>query len=145
MSYASVSEKQPRFDPACTAVCVGAIPEHFRAWAGTRRSVHPTHSVCAAGAKASEIVSQHYLDRSPVGEHSPFRLLPGLGGKILMLGCGLKPNTSMHGVEELCEPPYLMRPERVKYVICGPAGEQAVEHRRHNFAGMPSATIGCSR
>ena len=30
-----------------------------------------------------------------------------MGGKILMLGCGLGPNTSMHGVEELVSPTYL--------------------------------------
>jgi len=135
LSYASVSENQPRFDPASTPVCVGAIPEHFRTRACTLRSVHPTHSVCAAGAKASEIVSQHHLDRTPVGRYSPFRLLRDLGGKILMLGCGLKPNTSMHGVEELSEPPYLLRPDPVRYIICGPSGEKTVEHRRHSFAG----------
>ena len=135
LSYASVSEEQPRFDPECTPVCVGAIPEYFRTRAGTLRSVHPTHSVCAAGAKAHQIVSQHHLDRSPVGKNSPLRLLRDLSGKILMLGCGLKPNTSMHGVEELCEPPYLLRPDAVKYIICGSAGEQVVEHRRHDFAG----------
>jgi len=136
LSYASVSEQQPLFDPACTRTCVGAIPEHFRLRPGTLRSVHPTHSVCAAGAKAKEIVSRHHLDHTPVGTNSPFRLLRDLGGKILMLGCGLKPNTSMHGVEELCEPPYLMLPKPVKYTICTPSGQQVVEHRRHDFAGF---------
>ena len=27
-----------------------------------------------------------------------------------MLGCGLRPNTSMHAIEELVEPPYLFGP-----------------------------------
>ncbi|MFP6646122.1 MAG: AAC(3) family N-acetyltransferase, partial [Candidatus Latescibacterota bacterium] len=37
----------------------------------------------------------------------PLRKLRDLGGQLLFLGCGLRPNTSMHGVEELVEPPYL--------------------------------------
>ena len=40
---------------------------------GVVRSLHPTHSVAACGAQASELVRHHHKDRSPVGSHSPFR------------------------------------------------------------------------
>ena len=40
---------------------------------GVVRSLHPTHSVAACGAQASELVHHHHKDRSPVGSHSPFR------------------------------------------------------------------------
>jgi aminoglycoside 3-N-acetyltransferase len=135
LSYAYVNEHQPLFDPDWTSTCIGVIPETFRRLPGVMRSVHPTHSVCATGAQASQLLSRHHLDTTPVGPNSPFSLLPKFGGKILMLGCGLRPNTSMHGVEELVRPPYLFRSEPVQYVICSGAGQQVVTHKRHGFNG----------
>jgi aminoglycoside 3-N-acetyltransferase len=48
-----------------------------------------------------------FHDVTPCGENSPYFKLREKAGQILFLGCGLKPNTSMHAVEELVEPPYL--------------------------------------
>lgn len=135
LSYAYVGQGQPLFSARWTGCCVGTIPETFRRMPGTVRSVHPTHSVSASGARAEEFTARHHLDRTPVGENSPFALLPRMGGRILMLGCGLLPNTSMHGVEERVEPPYLFVRDRVTYVICGEREQQVVQHRRHNFKG----------
>jgi aminoglycoside 3-N-acetyltransferase len=57
------------------------------------------------------------------------------GGQILFLGCGLRPNTSMHGVEELVEPPYLFG-TTVTYRARLAGGDTVVLRcRRHNFAG----------
>lgn len=107
LSYEHVTAKHPVFDVRRTPSNVGAIPEHFRTRAGTRRSLHPTHSVCAVGAWADALLRDHELDRTPCGPHSPFHRLRQCEGKILMLGCGLRPNTSMHAIEERVEPPYL--------------------------------------
>lgn len=134
LSYDNVSEKQPYFSVNDTPVCVGALPEFFRKYKGVIRSCHPSHSCSAAGAKADEITKRHILDTTPVGEHSPFHLLPQYGGKILFLGCGLHPNTSMHGVEELVVPPYLYKKELVRYILKDAEGkEHEVMHKRHNF------------
>lgn len=135
LSYATVSAKQPLFHALWTASCVGAIPEAFRTRPGTLRSVHPTHSVCACGVRAAELISRHHEDRTPVGSNSPFALLPKVGGKVLMLGCGLCPNTAMHGAEELVGPDYLLLRQPVTYVICDEEGLHPVEHRRHDFHG----------
>lgn len=110
LTYQRVTASQPVFDVLHTPSNVGAVPEHFRKRAGTLRSVHPTHSVCGLGPEAKSILQDHYLDHTQVGEHSPFRILRRMGGQILMLGCGLRPNTSMHGVEEMIGPPYLFGP-----------------------------------
>ncbi len=107
LSYDHVTPKQPVFDVRRTPSNVGAIPEYFRRRAGTRRSLHPTHSVCAVGAWAAPLLRDHGLDRTPCGPHSPFHRLRQCEGKILMLGCSLYPNTSMHAIEEMVEPPYL--------------------------------------
>ena len=51
-----------------------------------------------------------------------------------MLGCGLRPNTSMHGVEERTEPPYLFKPERVLYTLFDSDGRKTQKlYRVHNF------------
>lgn len=97
-----------KFDQNLTPCCVGTIPEVFRKRQGVLRSFHPTHSVCAFGKKAEEITKYHYLDDTPVGKNSPYQKLIECGGKILMLGCGLRPNTFMHGVEEIGNAPYCL-------------------------------------
>lgn len=110
LTYNRVTPKNPVFDISLTPSNVGAIPEFYRKRSVTKRSVHPTHSVCAYGAQAGNIISGHELDRTPVGPNSPFSKLRKANGQLLMLGCGLKPNTSMHGIEELAKAPYVFGP-----------------------------------
>ena len=137
LSYLTVTEQAPRFDPISTPSCVGALPEYFRRRAGTLRSAHPTHSVCGIGPLAGELLGSHVQDDTPCGAGSPFRLLREAGGQILFLGCGLPPNTSMHGVEELTEPPYLFKPERVVYEVALGADETVRRaYRVHAFDGL---------
>ncbi|MCS5692843.1 AAC(3) family N-acetyltransferase [Cyanobium sp. FGCU-6] len=95
------------FDTLTTRSCVGYLAEYFRLRNGTLRSLHPTHSVCASGSNAHEFLNRHLLDVTPCGLHSPFNKLIWSRGKILMIGCGLKPNTTMHAIEEYIAPPYL--------------------------------------
>lgn len=135
LSYEHVRSKQPIFDVRHTPSNVGAIPEHFRQRSGTRRSLHPTHSVCAVGARTGELLDEHHKDRTPCGRYSPFHKLPQVGGKILMLGCGLRPNTSFHAIEERVEPPYLFGPP-LTYVLIDWDGERhETTYTRHNFRG----------
>ncbi|MBN1401176.1 MAG: AAC(3) family N-acetyltransferase [Anaerolineae bacterium] len=132
LSYEHVGPHQPVFHVQHTPSNVGAIPEHFRRRPGTRRSLHPTHSVCGVGPLVDHLLGEHHLGDTPCGSCSPFRKLRDAGGQILFLGCGLRPNTSMHGVEELVEPPYLFG-ERVAYRVIGlDGGEITVWSRRHN-------------
>ena len=136
LSYATVGPAQPRFDARETPACVGLLPEAFRRRPGVGRSVHPTHSVCGLGPRADEVLAEHAADRTPVGPRSPFAKLREVGGQVLMLGCGLGPNTSMHGVEELVEPPYLFRRAPVTFEVVDTAGRAArAEHRVHDFGG----------
>ena len=133
LSYDSVhAMNTPTFDIKNTPSCVGAVTEFFRTYPGVKRSMHPTHSVCAIGARQDEYLKNHKLDRQPVGENSPFALLPKLGGKVLLLGCGTKPNTSMHGIEEHYPTPYILSPDTKTYVLIGENGAQtAVDFRYH--------------
>ena len=135
LTYETVTSQNPVFDLRATPSCVGALPEYFRTRPGTLRSLHPTHSVCALGPSAGEMLAPHRLDSTPCGPHSPFRRLPDFAGQILMLGCCLCPNTSMHAIEELAEPPYLFSAP-ISYTLIDENGDtQQKEYRRHNFQG----------
>jgi aminoglycoside 3-N-acetyltransferase len=120
-------------DTRHTPSCVGYLAEYFRCRSGTRRSLHPTHSVCGVGANASLYLEDHLLDSTPCGEHSPFNKLFHTQGKILMLGCGLGPNTSMHAIEEYIQPSYLFAGWR-DYTITDEQGNTFVKaFNRHSF------------
>jgi len=133
LSYEHVTHKQPYFDIRRTPSNVGAIPESFRRRAGTRRSMHPTHSVCAVGKRAAELLNGHAQDSTPCGPNSPFHRLPTVGGQILMLGCGLRPSTSMHAIEELAQPPYLFG-DPLTYTLVDTEGRSIQKtYTVHNF------------
>jgi len=138
LSYRSVTPSFPFFDIATTPTCVGMIPEHFRTRPGSLRSCHPTHSVCGLGPHAQHMLEGHVLDDTPCGTNSPFRRLRDRGGgQLLFLGCGLKPNTSIHAVEELVEPPYLFRQERATIEIIDHDGTRRTRsYRQHGFEGV---------
>lgn len=135
LSYKSVTRDDPVFDVDETPSCIGYLSEYFRTSVkGALRSKHPTHSCCAKGRLAREFTEGHERDITPVGENSPFAKLPKFGGKILMLGCSARPNTSMHGVEETAEPPYCIdRKNPVKYIIKHDGGIIEQTAFRHNF------------
>lgn len=135
LSYQHVHVDQRVFDLRRTRSCVGAIPEHFRLRSGTQRSLHPTHSVCGVGAQVADLLADHHLDRTPVGERSPFRRLRDRSGQVLFLGCGMGPDTSMHGVEELVEPPYLFGRMIDYTLVDAEGGKSEMSYRSHGFSG----------
>jgi len=135
LSYKFVDAEHPVFDVLRTPSCIGAVAEYFRTRPGTVRSVHPTHSVCGVGLEAREMLRDHVRDDTPCGSHSPFRALRDRGGQILFLGCGMRPNTSMHGVEELAGPPYLFGETITYRVILDDGREVVFPCRRHGFRG----------
>jgi aminoglycoside 3-N-acetyltransferase len=114
---------------------VGVLPECFRRSPGTIRSLHPTHSVCGVGPAAEELLAGHEQDDTPCGPCSPFRRILDREAKIVMLGCGLGPNTAMHALEEFVEPPYLFG-DTCEYQITTAAGKQySKKYRTHDFEG----------
>jgi len=121
------------FDVRTTPVNIGAIPEYFRNRAGTSRSLHPTHSVCGIGRCTDEFLGDHALDFTPCGPHSPFNKLTRLGGKIVMLGCSLRPNTTMHAIEETVSAPYVFGSNYLFTIRDGQGRSYRREYRTHGF------------
>jgi len=135
LSFKTVGIDSPFFDVHKTPSCIGALPEYFRQREGTIRSIHPTHSVCGIGKKAQDLLGDHHKDTSPCGQHSPFYKLPHYDGQVLFLGCGLRPNTSMHAIEELSEPPYLFEGVTTYDITDEDGSTFKMSVRNHNFKG----------
>lgn len=135
LSYEVVTPWSPVFDVRRTPSNVGIIPETFRTRPGTARSIHPTHSVCAVGPRTAELLADHDRDTTPCGAHSPFHKLPDVDGQILMLGCGLRPNTSMHAIEETVVPPYLFGSPMSCLLIYPDGTTRNKVYTPHNFRG----------
>ncbi|GAA4603996.1 AAC(3) family N-acetyltransferase [Actinoplanes octamycinicus] len=95
----------PGFDPLRTpSHRMGILPETVRTWPGARRSDHPQVSFAALGAEAAEIVADH-APAEAFGDGSPLGAIYRLGGKVLLIGCGHRRNTSLHLAEARQEQP----------------------------------------
>ncbi len=117
LSYSTVGEKSPLFSVKDTPACIGLLPNVFLGMQGVIRSIHPTHSCAARGKHAKEMTEKHVLDKTPVGENSPFRLLTEFSGKILMVGDINDHCTFMHGMEEIAGAPYCLNKQTTHYVL----------------------------
>ena len=94
------------FDVQRTPSRTGLITETFRTSEGTRRSLHPTHSVAAWGERSAELVAGHDAT-SGLGVGSPFHKAAQVGASVLMIGCGLTACSLVHVAEAIVGVPYL--------------------------------------
>ena len=101
----AIEARVPGFDPATSpAHGMGAIAETFRTWPGTRRSPHPTTSVCANGAGAEQLTAEHPPSWA-TGADSPFgKLMQRPNTKILLVGVGWNQCTALHTGEFFAAP-----------------------------------------
>ena len=106
LTYKTVNKHNPVFSVKTTPSCVGIVSETFRNMPDVYRSLNPIHSVAAWGKDAVELTNKHHIDDITLGYNSPFYLMLKYNAKICMLGCGLKPNTFMHLVENINNVPY---------------------------------------
>ncbi|MEM2849271.1 MAG: AAC(3) family N-acetyltransferase, partial [Candidatus Bathyarchaeia archaeon] len=78
----------------------GAIPESFRKRPNAFRSLNPTHSIAAIGARAREII-EAAKDNADEG----FKKVLELDGYVLLIGVGLNACSAMHLAESYVQPP----------------------------------------
>ena len=133
LTFRDVTVENPIFDYLQTPSCTGAISEYVRMMDGSLRSIHPTHSCAAIGGKTDYFICGHELDRTPVGKNSPFYKLREVGGKVLMLGCGVGCNTTMHGVEECFGTSYVLPKEPSPYTVVMPDKTYTIDFYRHHI------------
>lgn len=93
-------------DQRTTPSRVGLLTETFRISLGVVRSAHPTHSVCAWGARAHELTAEH-LQTSGLGVGCPLHRAALAGAHVMMIGCRLTSCSLIHVAEATMRVPYL--------------------------------------
>lgn len=121
------------FDSRSLSSCVGILPELFRHRTGVIRSLHPTHSVAALGKNAKDYVVGEETRITPCPREGCWGKLLDLDADILFLGCTLRSNTFLHGVEEWAQIPDRLDTKTQPLTIIGPQGEEYhVDMHRHH-------------
>lgn len=114
---------------------MGALSETFRNWPGVKRSPHPTEPVLAWGEQAAWLTEGHRGQITPYNEHSPYRRMMQLNGKILYAGVTLdNAGTHLHTLEDAVDFPYpIYYPEVFRFQLIDAEGiPQEVETKVHN-------------
>lgn len=94
--------RQTVFDVRNTPSTMGAITETFRKLPNVLRSLHPTHSLCAKGKGALELVKGHDECNTPFGIGSPFWKMIDMQTDLIAFGVGVQHFTLYHTFEDLC-------------------------------------------
>jgi aminoglycoside 3-N-acetyltransferase len=110
MSWRIVTPQKPIFDELATPSHVGILAETYRMGYATHRSLHPTHSVAAAGRLAEVLTSGHHLDDTPCSPNSPYGRATHEDAHVLLLGIGLERCTAIHHAEEMVAADVYLKP-----------------------------------
>jgi aminoglycoside 3-N-acetyltransferase len=113
------------FDIFSTPAQTGRISETFRRMEGVERSMHPTHSFCAWGKMAEQILSGHSV-AEPFKIGTPLHKFGQQDGYVLLIGVTQVANSLIHVAQELAQVPYLNRPKVVKFVENGELKDMVV-------------------
>ena len=121
--------KRNRFDVRRTPSEMGALSELFRRFPLVRRSMHPTHSVCALGPLAGPLTDTHHTAPTPSGRGTPFELM--MQRKTTILGLGVEYYrclTQVHTAEDLSGEifPVRFRQERIPVRVVAPEGYEFI-------------------
>lgn len=104
-TWASIQKDDMIFDVNESVSCVGALTNVARCMEGFKRSMHPTHSVCAYGKGRDEYLSLDMNAKTPCSPNGCFGSLKEMNAKILFLGAPLSKNTFIHSIEEEMDVP----------------------------------------
>ena len=135
-TWAQINEKNSTYDPETEPSCVGVLTNLFRVRPGVVRSLHPTHSVAALGKDAVDYVSGEEFSDTPCPRTGCWGKLYDRRAKVLFLGCSLKRNTYLHGVEEWNNTPDRLTEgyEALRIVTPGGVIDRPM-HRHHTSTG----------
>lgn len=121
-TWATINEKNNIFDPLTEPSCVGVLSNLFMKRPGVFRSWHPILSVAAVGKGAKEYVEGEENTDTACSRNGCLGKLYDMEGKILFIGCGLRSNTIIHGVEEWNQVPKRLTDDYKLFKIRTPDG-----------------------
>ena len=127
------------FDPALTPGLTGTIPETLRRRNSAVRSLHPTHSVAAIGARAVEFTKEHE-NRGALRIGSPVDNLAKAGGYVVLLGVRHESNSTIHIGEAYAKPWYLGFP----FSPTDPAEAKIIDRNSIKTVKIAGSQSGCS-
>jgi len=116
-TWEQMNETDNYFDYEKEPSCVGVLTNLFMKREGVFRSLHPTHSVAAFGKNAADFVSGEEFLHTPCPRNGCWGKLYDMDAKILFIGCTLRTNTIIHGVEEWCNIPNRLTLKTHRYLI----------------------------
>lgn len=132
-------EHPPIFDVRSTPSWTGIIPETFRNRREAKRSLHPTHSVSAIGAKRDWLLKGHERSASPCDKNSPYYRNAEAGGFVMLIGVTQHSNTTIHCCEELAAVDYHLQKKMASIFITDYDGNRLlVQNRLHNWSKPPT-------
>ena len=100
-TWATIKEDNQVFDTTKTPSCVGALTNIALKTEGFKRSMHPTHSVCAYGYGQDQYLKLDLNSDTPVNPNGcQGKVLAEKEFKILFMGAPLSKLTFVHSVEE---------------------------------------------
>jgi len=127
-------ELHPFFDCRRTPSQAGLLSEIFRRLSQVRRSLHPTHSVAAWGARAAELTTGHEHSPTPFDESSPFQKM--YEGEAMVLNLGVRRMTFRHLADHLIQdelPHSVYADQAIRVRLIDAMGvEKWMEARGHN-------------
>ena len=130
-SQQKLRDRYPPYHPRRTASVVGVVPDVFWRRAEARRSASASHALAAIGPQA-EFITGDDVTTEPYSREGPFGKLYQLDAKVLMIGCGLAPNSSLHAVEDWVGLPSM---QPVDYVVIDDDGRERVIHYQSQPVG----------
>ncbi|MDE6047054.1 MAG: AAC(3) family N-acetyltransferase, partial [Anaeroplasmataceae bacterium] len=104
-TWSTITKNEDVFDVKKTPSCVGALTNLALKDPDFKRSVHPTHSVCAYGKNQEAYLKLDLNQSTPVSPTGCFGSLWKMNAKILFLGVPLSKNTMIHSIEEEMQVP----------------------------------------
>lgn len=134
-TWRQMNETYTVFDVRTEPSCVGLLSNMAMHVDGAVRSLHPTHSVVAIGRDAADFASGEELTRSPCAREGCWGKLYDRKAQILFLGCSLKSNTFLHGVEEWGDTPNRLNPVSQEFTVIDQHGNAHTvpQHRHHTW------------
>ncbi len=143
-TWAQINEEYKVFNPLTEPSCVGLLTNLFLKRSGVVRSWHPTHSVAALGRDAESYTEGEEKWETPCSRQGCWGKLYDREAKILFLGCSLRSNTYLHGVEEWNHIPLRLTDNYQYLKIITPDGREIDRpaYRHHSPSGDVSQNYG---